>query len=389
MKNEIKKEISIFHFSITLNNDIFKIQKNLEKIFYVLKNIKDKKAKRPVYKSHEYDFEFNKKKQLALISLDTDILCDNIFFELYSLSIDEDTFIGCTSFTINQLKSALNEDKEKSIDIESDNYGKLGILKINYNYTKKISFEQFVKKGQINLEIAIDYTLSNGDPNEPDSLHYMNGEKRNDYEEAIKSCGDIIAYYDSDELFPVYGFGGIPQGSEEVSHCFNINFNKDNPNIKGIDNVLKIYKESLKKIEFYGPTYFSPVIKKVVGKIKDDLKNRPEKNNYYFLMILTDGMINDYKETVDNIVDASNLPLSIVIIGVGDKDFEIMNKLDGDEEPLINSHEELRKRDIVQFVEFNKYKNSIHSGTDLSEEVLKEIPRQVEEYYQICGKFYE
>ena len=106
-------------------------------------------------------------------------------------------------------------------------------------------------------------------------------------------------------------------------------------------------------------------------------------------MILTAGMINDYMETVDNIVDASNLPLSIVIIGVGDKDFEIMNKLDGDEEPLINSREELRKRDIVQFVEFNKYKISIHSGTDLSEEVLKEIPRQVEEYYQICGKFYE
>ena len=207
----------------------------------------------------------------------------NIFFELYnSPSIDEDTFIGCTSFTINQLKSALNEDKEKSIDIESDNYGKLGILKINYNYTKKISFEQFVKKGQINLEIAIDYTLSNGDPNEPDSLHYMNGEKRNDYEEAIKSCGDIIAYYDSDESFPVYGFGGIPQGSEEVSHCFNKNFNKDNPNIKGIDNVLKIYKESLKKIEFYGPTYFSYVIKKVVGKIKDDLKNRPEKTIIIF-----------------------------------------------------------------------------------------------------------
>ena len=391
MDSELKKEISIFQFSITLTNDIFKTQKYLENIFYVIRNIKDKKTKRPVYKSHEYDFEFNKKKQLALISLDTDILCDNdngnIFFELYSPSIDEDTFIGCTSFTINQLKSALIEDKEELIDIESDDYGKLGILKINYNYTKKMSFEQFVKKGQINLEIAIDYTQSNGDPRKPDSLHYMNGEKRNDYEEAIKSCGDIIAYYDSDELFPVYGFGGIPKGSKEVvSHCFNINFNKDNPNIQGIDNVLKIYKESLKKIEFYAPTYFSPIIEKVVGKIKDDLKNRSEKSNYYFLMILTDGMINDYKETIDNIVDASNLPLSIVIIGVGDKDFENMNNLDGDEEPLTNSHGELRKRDIVQFVEFNQYKNS---GTDLSEEVLKEIPRQVEEYYQICGKFYE
>ena len=66
-----------------------------------------------------------------------------------------------------------------------------------------------------------------------------------------------------------------------------------------------------------------------------------------------------------------------------------MNYLDGDKQPLTNSRGELRKRDIVQFVEFNKYKDSILSGTDSSEEVLKEIPRQVEEYYQIYGKFYE
>ena len=38
-------------------------------------------------------------------------------------------------------------------------------------------------------------------------------------------------------------------------------------------------------------------------------------------MILTDGMKNDYKETINNIVDASNLTLNIVIIGVGDKEF--------------------------------------------------------------------
>ena len=60
----------------------------------------------------------------------------------------------------------------------------------------------------------------------------MYGKEPNDYEKAIKSCGEIIAYYDSDQLFPVYGFGGIPKGKKEVSHCFNINFNEDDPNIK-------------------------------------------------------------------------------------------------------------------------------------------------------------
>jgi hypothetical protein len=48
--------------------------------------------------------------------------------------------------------------------------------------------------------------------------------------------------------------------------------------------------------------------------------------NYYILLILTDGAIMDYQETVDQIVRSSGLPLSIVIVGVGDADFSSMEK---------------------------------------------------------------
>ena len=67
-----------------------------------------------------------------------------------------------------------------------------------------------------------------------------------------------------------------------------------------------------------------------------------------------------------------------------------MEILDGDENPLTSSSGEIRKRDIVQFIKFNNFKNSncINYGTDLAEEVLKEIPRQIEEYYDFCGKFF-
>jgi len=86
------------------------------------------------------------------------------------------------------------------------------------------------------------------------------------------------------------------------------------------------------------------------------LENRKKENHYYILMILTDGIINDMQETIDCIVEGSKLPLSIVIIGIGDADFTNMHDLDGDEVPLINSSGEIRKRDIVQFVEFKKFK---------------------------------
>ena len=42
------------------------------------------------------------------------------------------------------------------------------------------------------------------------------------------------------------------------------------------------------------------------------------------IVLLQDGVITDMANTVDRIVDASNLPLSIVIVGVGSADFSNM-----------------------------------------------------------------
>ena len=60
---------------------------------------------------------------------------------------------------------------------------------------------------QINLTIGIDFTKSNKDPNDPNSLHNITSKNMNCYEKAIRACGDILAYYDDDQLFPVFGFG--------------------------------------------------------------------------------------------------------------------------------------------------------------------------------------
>ena len=106
-------------------------------------------------------------------------------------------------------------------------------------------------------------------------------------------------------------------------------------------------------------------------------------------MILTDGLIHDMKKTIDILVDCAYIPLSIIIIGIGNEDFTNMNILDGDENLLVNSKNETTKRDLVQFVEYNKFKDFLSNGknNDLTEEVLKEIPRQVEEYYELMNDF--
>ena len=58
---------------------------------------------------------------------------------------------------------------------------------------------------QISLSISIDFTGSNGNPNEPRSLHFIGGQEPNQCEKAIYAFGNIMTYYNYDQLFPCYG----------------------------------------------------------------------------------------------------------------------------------------------------------------------------------------
>jgi len=85
---------------------------------------------------------------------------------------------------------------------------------------------------QISLFVGIDFTASNGAMSTPDSLHYLGG--MNQYDAAIQQVGSILEPYDADRSFPVYGFGGMPNGgpfANTTTHCFALNFNEGNPEV--------------------------------------------------------------------------------------------------------------------------------------------------------------
>ena len=55
-----------------------------------------------------------------------------------------------------------------------------------------------------------------------------------------------------------------------------------------------------------------------------------------------------------------------------------MNDLDADTAPLCDDHGEFSKRDIVQFVPFDTFKND---PVLLAKEVLREVPKQMTSYF--------
>ena len=250
---------------------------------------------------------------------------------------------------------------------------------------KHYTFISYLRSGMnINLTIGIDFTGSNGHYLDEPSYHYLNA-GLNNYEKAIRSCGDIVAHYDDDQLFPVFGFGFCFIDSalnnfdgKYTDFNYPINCNLNNPSIKYIDGVLNQYRSFITQIHLSGPTYFAPMINDLNNEVKKEI-SQGKIMNYHILMILTDGLIDDMEDTKDALVEASFLPISVIIIGIGDGDFGKMDILDADENPLYDRNRRKADRDLVQFVPFNNFKNNPQK---LAEEVLEEIPRQVVEYYR-------
>ena len=385
IKKKVKNQFNNFKSQFLIRVELFDKLTYGEYFILFKKKNNINSSWRVCYKSNEF-FPKNGVYTLGNFELDSTILCDSkndyILMELYNRSTN--LLQGVTQFTLEQLENramvSLYDDLNSSKQI--------GKAIINHTFKTIKTFIDYIRGGiNINLDIAIDYTASNENPNNPNSLHYCLGDMPNDYENAILSCGSIVGYYDKDQIFPVFGFGGIPPGKNKVSHCFNINF-EESPDIQLIDNVIRVYKESLNKVTLSGPTFFAPIIEKVMSEIKKNLNECPQENHYEILMILTDGLIFDMQETTKLLVDCASLPLSVIIIGIGDADFSMMVTLDGDDIPLTDCDGRITERDLVQFVEYEKFKKK-GNITELNEEVLKEIPRQIEEYYANFGKFYE
>jgi len=85
------------------------------------------------------------------------------------------------------------------------------------------------------------------------------------------------------------------------------------------------------------------------------------------LLIITDGLICDLENTIDCIVESTEYPMSIIIVGVGDENFDNMDILDADDTPLVDRGGKVMKRDMVQFVPFKDCKNNLDK---LKNEVL-------------------
>jgi hypothetical protein len=231
-------------------------------------------------------------------------------------------------------------------------------------------FDGYMNKScRIDFCVAIDFTSSNGDPREENSLHYQCEDSLNDYEETITAIGEALDVYSKTKDYSVWGFGAKFGGV--VRHVFQCGPTKS---VNGVDGIITAYKSMFQNdLTMSGPTDFRSVLQAAAVQARKNHLSATENSVLYtVLLVITDGIMDNLQETQQKLAAYSEMPLSIVFVGVGRSDFRQMNDLCG-----ISG-----RRCNTTFVEFRRHQ---HDPTALGEAALENVPAQLCEYMDMRG----
>ncbi|KAG2531112.1 hypothetical protein JM16_001270 [Phytophthora kernoviae] len=183
----------------------------------------------------------------------------------------------------------------------------------------------------------------------------------------------VLYFLDEDNIIPVYGFGDELTCDRAV---FTLAKDEGQAGFP-LENIRSRYRDIVSNVVMAGPTSFAPIINQAVNIV-----NRT--GDYHILVIIADGQVTrsvdipphavskNEKETIDAITYASNFPLSIVMVGVGDGPWESMIYFDN---YLVH-----RKFDNFQFIEYHKitsqFSDQQMKETQFALQALMEIPDQ-------------
>lgn len=291
--------------------------------------------------------------------------------------------IGIAEFSLARLKNASSFPLINPKKVNRPRYVNSGELIVhNVDPVQMPTFTQFLLGGlRLEFIVAVDFTSSNGPVTDPQSLHYMGDPMAPSlYYQALHGIGTVLESYVPDGQFTALGFGAIlPQ---ERAASFDFALSGQDPRVIGVQGLLEAYKTALANVTLSGPTNFTPLIRNAMGLCQSQPVSQANQH-FCVLLIITDGIITDMAATVDTIIDASyNTPIAIVIVGVGNANFEAMKRLDGDNERL-KSNDGMRKakHDIVQFTRFK----SGQPVEELAENVLQEVPARVVDFMVDAG----
>ena len=236
-----------------------------------------------------------------------------------------DDLVGFVETTVNELVQKAKRGipvfdvmHEKKKFLGGTKLKKAGVLKVLKSTILDIpSMLQYLSGGcEMDLMVAIDCTIANGDWRDENSLHFHSEDWLNDYQAVIHKIGSIFDAYEGKRDYTMWGYGAEIRGVYQPQ--FSIG-----GRLKSADDMVKAYDELLvganSQLEFGQAAELKHVIQTGMYRA---IKTSRGQQCYSTLVILTAGPITDLQDSIDAVCAAAeDAPLSVVVIGIGNGDF--------------------------------------------------------------------
>ncbi|CAA6672400.1 unnamed protein product [Spirodela intermedia] len=250
-------------------------------------------------------------------------------------------------------RHSLNSASSRSLDPAHVGVYPMDYLRISQRFQSHEQVSDALAQAGLessNMILGVDFTKSNEWTGKFSfgrrCLHDLN-HPPNPYEQAISIVRRTLSSFDEDNRIPCFGFGDVSTHDQSV-----FSFTSDGKPCNGFDDVLQCYREIASNAQLAGPTSFAPIIEAAMGVVDES------GGQYHVLLVIADGQVTQSVNpvhghlsvqeiaTINAIVKASDYPLSIVVVGVGDGPWDTMRDF-SDRIPA-------RRFDNFQFVNFTE-----------------------------------
>lgn len=207
--------------------------------------------------------------------------------------------------------------------------------------------------------------------------------------DCLKSVSKTFHYFNR-FMLPI-GFGArtlIGKKEGPASNLFSMTGDFLDPYVETHEELINCYEGTIKSVQLALPVLYQQVLKFVCDIAQNEMSKSDGVNglkNYFVLIILMAGMIDDFQDTLNEMLKAANLPVSIIVINIG------KNTEENDSEKFIKKAFpafQKSERVYVDLLDFESYKNEQSQHTffyqqQFQYDLIQNIPKHVEKFFEI------
>lgn len=236
--------------------------------------------------------------------------------------------------------------------------------------------------------IGVDFSLANLTFDEKQQcIHTLKEGAPNDYVDVLRRVNSAFKYFS--QFMLGYGVGArTVDGEGPACNLFSMTGDFQDPFIHNEEELINSYSGTIRAVKLGLPVKFQNIIKVVCDFAQTEYGTASDPKyikNYYVLILLMAGMIDDIEDSVNEILRAANLPMSVVIIKIGNVQQE--NDSTNLIEKAMRTFNECERK-FIDIMNYDQYKNAAGQITTILQQqfeydLIKDIPKHIEKFFEM------